>query len=102
MKRSPQSLRSRVPPRRRASVPTTRASVERPEPFSLFRVAAQLPLDSWGYQFSRDRPSLRLELLNRIELSGGLLLAEVRMIGVGADEWPEAARRLPIVVSVES
>jgi predicted DNA binding protein len=77
-------------------------SVERAEPLALYRVAAQLPLDSWGYQFTRDRPNLRLELMNRIEVGEGLLLAEVRMMGEGADEWPAAAREQPGVVKVES
>ncbi len=72
------------------------------ETFGLYRVAARLPKDSWGYHFTLAHPRLRLELLNRIEVAPGQLLVEVRMIGEGANEWPAASREFPSVVSVEA
>lgn len=63
-------------------------------------MAARLPQDSWGFPFSKAHPELRLELINRIELSPSRLLAEVRMLGPGAADWVEEARRMPGVVEV--
>jgi hypothetical protein len=70
--------------------------------FSLYRIVAQLPADSWGLPFSRAHPDLLLELLDRIEVGPDLLLVEVRMTGPGADRWPEESKRFPQVVSVEA
>ncbi|MCI4331961.1 MAG: helix-turn-helix domain-containing protein [Thermoplasmata archaeon] len=72
------------------------------EGFALYRVSAQLPKDSWGYQFSTQHPKLRLELVNRIEVSPTELLVEVRMLGEEALEWLVAAADFPHVVHVES
>jgi len=81
---------------------TRRAFETQASSFALYRIAAQLPKDSWGYHFSRAHPGVRLELLNRIDVGQGLLLAEVRMTGEGAELWPEESKREPGIVAVEA
>jgi predicted DNA binding protein len=89
-------------PRRRRTSPHLASDSAGEGPFSLFRIAAQLPTDSWGYHFSRSHPDLALELLNRIELGPGLLLTEVRMVGPDAEAWRTESRKFAQVVSVAS
>lgn len=73
-----------------------------PADYSLYRVVAPLSRDGWGYHFSRAHPSMRLELLDRLEIGEELLLAEIRMTGPGAYDWPAESRRFPNVVHIES
>lgn len=77
----------------------TEAASER---YSLYRVTAPLSKDGWGYHFSRAHPSLRLEVLDRIEIGENLLLAEVRMMGPDAYDWPPESRRYPSVIHIET
>jgi predicted DNA binding protein len=74
----------------------------RPGPYSLYRIVAPLGKDSWGYHFSRAHPSVRLELLDRMEVGPDLILAEVRMMGPGALDWTQESQSVPGVVHVES
>ena len=73
-----------------------------PEEYSLYRVVAPLSKDGWGYHFSRAHPSLRFELLDRIEVGEDLLLAEIRMMGPGAYDWPAESRAFPNVIHIET
>ncbi|MGI0130401.1 MAG: helix-turn-helix domain-containing protein [Thermoplasmata archaeon] len=70
--------------------------------YSLFRVSAQLEARTWGYQFSRRHPELRMELLNRLEVGTNELLVELRLLGPGAGALLEEWRRLPGIVALES
>jgi predicted DNA binding protein len=70
--------------------------------YALFRVAARLQETTWGSIFSRKHPELRMELLNRMELHGGELLVELRLLGPGAERLEEEWRELPRVVALES
>lgn len=85
-----------------APAPRLASDTHREGPFSLYRIAAQLPTSSWGYHFSRAYPHLHLELLNRIEVAEGQLLTEVRMSGPGAEDWPAESRKFPQVLAVEA
>jgi predicted DNA binding protein len=76
--------------------------VKVPQGYALYRVVAPLSKDGWGYPFTRAHPSLRVEILNRIEISDDVLLAEVRMAGPGAFDWPAESRHFPNVTHVES
>src|SRR5579859_1519158 len=84
--------------RRRPASPT----VATPEGYSLYRVETPLSKDGWGYHYSKAHPSMRLEILDRIEVGDDLLLAELRMMGPGAYDWPAAARRFPNVIHIET
>jgi hypothetical protein len=75
---------------------------EVPQGYSLYRVEAPLSKDGWGYHFSRAHPSMRLEILDRIEIGDELLLAEIRMMGPGAYDWPAESRRFPNVLHIET
>ncbi len=70
--------------------------------YSLYRIAAQLGKDSWGYRFSRAHPGVRIELLDRLEVGTDLILVEVRMMGPGAFDWARESQKEPGVVRVES
>jgi predicted DNA binding protein len=70
--------------------------------YSLYRIVAALGKDSWGYRFSRNHPSVRLELLDRLEVGPDLILVEVRMMGPGAFDWAQESQREAGVVHVES
>lgn len=70
--------------------------------YSLFRIVAQLEKGSWGYRFSRAHPACRLELLDRLDVGQGLILAEVRMLGPGAFDWAQESQADANVVHVES
>jgi len=86
-------------PRRKSS---SQQAIVSPEDYSLYRVEAPLSKDGWGYSFSRAHPSMRLELLDRIEVGENLLLAEVRMMGPGAFDWPKESHRYPNVIHFET
>jgi len=77
-------------------------TVENPEGYSLYRVEAPLSKDGWGYHFTRAHPSMRVELLDRIEVGQNLLLAELRMMGPGAFEWPTESLHYPNVLHIET
>ena len=64
----------------------------------------EVPLskDGWGYHFTRAHPAMRLEVLDRIEVGENVLLAEVRMMGPGAYDWPAESRRFPNVMHIET
>jgi predicted DNA binding protein len=108
-RRKPDPARARPPgpsetPSRRApahKLPTDEPGAA-PEGYSLYRVEAPLSKDGWGYHFSRAHPSLRLEILDRIEIGESLLLAEIRMMGPGAYDWPAESRRFPNVIHIET
>ena len=70
--------------------------------YSLFRVAARLQESTWGYQFTRRYPGVRLEILNRLEVEPGQLLVELTMTGVGAERFAAEWRDYPGVRSVQS
>jgi predicted DNA binding protein len=78
------------------------AIVDIPQGYAVYRVVAPLSKDGWGYHFTRAHPSLRVEILNRVEISDDVLLSEVRMLGPGAFDWPAESRRFPSVTHVES
>jgi hypothetical protein len=78
------------------------STVETPEGYALYRVEVPLSKDGWGYNYTRAHPSMRLELLDRIEVGEDLLLAEVRMMGPGAFDWPAESRRYPNVLHFET
>jgi predicted DNA binding protein len=77
-------------------------SSQGPGVYSLYRIVAHLGKDSWGYRFSRAHPSVRLELLDRLEVGPNLILVEVRMMGPGAFDWAQESLKEPGVVHVES
>lgn len=70
--------------------------------YSLFRVAARLEESTWGSQFSRRHPELRMELLNRLETRPGELLVELRMFGPDAGRLADEWRLFPGIVALES
>jgi predicted DNA binding protein len=73
-----------------------------PGTYSLYRIVAPLGKDSWGYRFTRNHPSVRLELLDRLEIGPNLILVEVRMMGPGAFDWAQESQKEAGVVHVES
>lgn len=73
-----------------------------PPGYSLYRIVAPLGKDSWGYRFSRAHPSVRLELLDRLEVEPDQILVEVRMLGPGALDWAYESKKEAGVVHVES
>ena len=77
-------------------------TIRSPHGYALYRVAVPLSKDGWGYHFSRAHPSLRLELLDRIEVGENLMLGEIRMMGPGAYDWPAESRRFPNVIHIET
>jgi HTH DNA binding domain len=85
-----------------ASRSATPATTDAAEGYSVYRVDAPLSQDGWGFHFTRAHPSLRLEILDRLEIGGGYLLAEVRMMGPGAYDWPMESRRFPQVTHIET
>lgn len=106
-RRNPRSkvARLRRLPSRRGGTParkTARSPSKTPEGYALYRVEVPLSKDGWGYHFTKAHPSLRLELLDRIEVGANLLLAEVRMMGPGAYDWPAESRRYPNVMHIET
>ncbi len=68
----------------------------------MYRVETPLSKDGWAYHYSKAHASMRLEILDRIEVGDDLLLAELRMMGPGAYDWPAAARRFPNVIHIET
>jgi len=97
--RKQRRLRSSPSPRQPSAGSSRRAEGEE---YSLYRIVSPLSKDGWGYHFSTAHPSLRFELLDRIEVGEGLLLADIRMMGPGAYDWPAASRRFPNVIHIES
>jgi predicted DNA binding protein len=103
VKKKEQSATARRVPRRVTASPVRLPSSEPGVgSYALFRVAAQLQATTWGALFSRKYPELRMELLNRMELHGGELLVELRLLGPGADRLAEEWRELPRIVELES
>jgi predicted DNA binding protein len=94
----PRSVRGSRPRVKRSASPT----IGTLEGYSLYRVEVPLSKDGWGYHFSRAHPSMRLEMLDRIEVGENLMLAEVRMMGPGAYDWPAESRRFPNVMHIET
>jgi hypothetical protein len=102
----PKRVRPAPRPRVRPSIAKLRAAALAAEPargsYALFRVSAQLQESTWGFQFSRKYPELRMELLNRLELRPGELLVELRLLGDEADRLAHEWHGLPGILSLES
>lgn len=98
--RSPRTRRS-VRPAPDSAGPS-RTAVPLASSYALFRVAARLEEATWGSRFSRKYPHLRMEILNRMELRGGELLVELRLIGPGAEKLQEEWPVLPRILELES
>jgi predicted DNA binding protein len=54
-----------------------------------------------GYEATHGHPELRVELINRMELTNNLLLLEVRVFGPGAGEVGERVKHHPVLVRFE-
>ena len=78
------------------------AAVGPSQGYSVYRVQVPLSKDGWGYHYTRAHPSMRLEVLDRIEVGENTLLAELRMMGPGAYDWPAESRRFPNVIHIET
>lgn len=71
------------------------------QPFALYRLAVQLPLNSLGFRFSRAHPELTIDIQNRMEVDLHHLLMEVKVLGPGAGEHVDEIRKFPGVVDVQ-
>lgn len=65
------------------------------------RLRVALPEGSWERVFSMSHPTVRLEVLDRLQLSDGLTLLEVQISSESAPTWREELRHLPGVTDVE-
>jgi predicted DNA binding protein len=95
---TPESDVTRLPKLASVPIEPTRARATR---FALYRIALKLPSYTVGYAVTHGRPELHAEVLNRMELPGGLLLVEARVFGPGSDTLIPLAKTVPAFVSAE-
>lgn len=81
-------------PRGTRTRPTTSATVS-------CRIQVTLPRGVWMQRFSTAHPSVRLDVLDRLELGRGLVLFEIRVSSDEPTSWTEELRKLPHVREVE-
>jgi hypothetical protein len=62
----------------------------------------RIPANLWTGPFSRDHPSLRLEVLNRTELTSSISVSDYWIDGGSPGEWALEIARFPDVVQAES
>lgn len=65
------------------------------------RLRITLPRDIWMQTFTASHPSVRLEVLDRLEVGRGLVLFEARVLSDLPHRWDEEIRRIPRVKDVE-
>lgn len=65
------------------------------------RIRVSIPESHWAAGFTRDNPSVRVDILDRLELGGGLTLLEVRIVSNMEQDWSKEISALPGVKEVE-
>lgn len=65
------------------------------------RVRVVLPADAWMARLTTSHPRVRVEVLDRLEISPRRVLFDVELPSVGDTDWADELRELPDVESVE-
>lgn len=71
------------------------------KPILSCRIRVPIPESHWAAKFTRENPSIRVDILDRLELSSGLTLLEVRIVSSMEQDWSKEISALPGVKEVE-
>lgn len=77
------------------------AAPRRPPRILSCRLAVSLPHSLWMHRFTVAHPEARLEVVDRLEMGGGVTMLEVRVSAFEGGGWSEEVRSLPRVKDVE-